>query len=94
MCREVIAKASCGLDHHFERFFRPEFGHGKVQLMYELFTELNKIVPQNLICFLLQLDSKLQSKDDDVRLEVSDFILVDFLHFGIEIELHCIEWRN
>ena len=71
LCREVISKASDGLESHMDRFFRTELGHESVQMMYDLFVELYSIIPQNLTCFLLQLDSKLESKHDNVRLEVS-----------------------
>lgn len=71
LCREVIVKAADGLESHMDRFFIPDFGHGRVQMMYELFVELYKIIPQNLTCFVLKLDTMLQSKDDAIRLEVS-----------------------
>ena len=53
-----------------DRFFIPEFGQGRVNMMYEMFEELYRIIPQNLTCFVLKLDTMLQSKNDTIRLEV------------------------
>ncbi|XP_018494436.1 sister chromatid cohesion protein PDS5 homolog B-B [Galendromus occidentalis] len=74
MCREIISKAADGLEAHMDRFFKAECGQGRVQSTYELFVELYDLVPQNLTCFVLQLDTKLQDKHDAVRSEATELV--------------------